>query len=186
MRQGARFARNSSGSRRSWVRTCSMRRRSRWRSRTATTSRCRLWRCGWRCASERSASMPRVAGGGSLGLFYGDSRLAAPVYDYTRRFVASSAALTAELGPERLNAKYRAPAAPLRPFAERHPEAAVDCADCGDLRAGDGGAEGGAQCRAIRSPRLRIEMWGSRPEICATEEFRRHPLLYGERLLIHS
>ena len=62
------------------------------------------------------------AGGGSLGLFYGDSRLAAPVYDYTRRFVASSAALTAELGPERLNAKYRAPAAPLRPFAERHPE----------------------------------------------------------------
>jgi hypothetical protein len=28
----------------------------------------------------------------------------------------------AELGPEELNASYRAPAAPLRPFTERHPE----------------------------------------------------------------
>jgi hypothetical protein len=57
-----------------------------------------------------------------LALFYGDSRLDAPEYDYARLFVASRAALAAELGPERLNPNYRAPAAPLRPFTERHPE----------------------------------------------------------------
>jgi hypothetical protein len=57
-----------------------------------------------------------------LALFYGDSRLDAPVYDYARLFVASRAALAAELGPEGINAKYRAPAAVVRPFAERHPE----------------------------------------------------------------
>jgi hypothetical protein len=62
------------------------------------------------------------AGGASLALFYGDSRLAAPEYDYARLFVASRAAVAAELGPEALNANYRPPAAPLRPFAERHPE----------------------------------------------------------------
>jgi hypothetical protein len=60
--------------------------------------------------------------GGSLALFYGNPQLAAPVYDYARLFVASRVALVAELGPERLNANYHAPAAPLRPFAERHPE----------------------------------------------------------------
>ncbi len=57
-----------------------------------------------------------------LALFYGDSRLAAPEYDYARLFVASRKALVTELGPEGLNANYHAPAAPLRPFAERHPE----------------------------------------------------------------
>jgi hypothetical protein len=57
-----------------------------------------------------------------LALFYGDSRLDAPEYDYARLFVASRAVLAAELGPERLNPNYRAPAAPLRPFTERHPE----------------------------------------------------------------
>ena len=31
-------------------------------------------------------------------------------------------ALAAELGPEGLNASYKAPAAEVRPFAERHPE----------------------------------------------------------------
>ena len=63
-----------------------------------------------------------AAGGASLALFYGDSRLDAPEYDYARLFVASRAALAAELRPEGLNAKYRAPAAVVRPFAERHPE----------------------------------------------------------------
>jgi hypothetical protein len=58
----------------------------------------------------------------NLALFYGDSRLAAPEYDYERLFVASRAALVAELGAEGLNANYRAPAAEVRPFAERHPE----------------------------------------------------------------
>jgi hypothetical protein len=63
-----------------------------------------------------------VAGGASLALFYGDSRLAAPVYDYARLFAASRVALVAELGSETLNANYQAPAAEVRPFAERHPE----------------------------------------------------------------
>jgi hypothetical protein len=61
-----------------------------------------------------------VAGGAEM--FYGDSRLAAPVYDYARLFVASRAALVAELEPEELNANYIAPSAEARPFAERHPE----------------------------------------------------------------
>jgi hypothetical protein len=58
----------------------------------------------------------------NLALFYGDSRLAAPEYDTARLFVASRAAVVAELGPEELNANFRAPAAEVRPFAERHPE----------------------------------------------------------------
>jgi hypothetical protein len=58
----------------------------------------------------------------NLALFYGDSRLAAPEYNTTRLFVASRTAVAAELGTERLNANYRAPAAEVRPFAERHPE----------------------------------------------------------------
>jgi hypothetical protein len=62
------------------------------------------------------------AGGASLALFYGDAELAAPEYDTARTFVASRAALVAELGPEGLNANYRAPAAEVRPFAVRHPE----------------------------------------------------------------
>jgi hypothetical protein len=60
--------------------------------------------------------------GSGLALFYGDAELAAPEYDYARRFVASRAALAAELGPEALNANYRAPAEETRPFAARHPE----------------------------------------------------------------
>jgi hypothetical protein len=60
--------------------------------------------------------------GSGLALYYGDSRLAAPQYDYARLFVASRAALVAELGPEELNPNYRAPAAEVKPFAERHPE----------------------------------------------------------------
>ena len=60
--------------------------------------------------------------GSGLALFYGDAELAAPEYDYARMFVASRAALAAELGPEELNPNYRAPAAEVKPFAERHPE----------------------------------------------------------------
>jgi hypothetical protein len=44
------------------------------------------------------------------------------VYDYARLFVASRAAVSAELGQELPNANYRAPAAEVRPFAARHPE----------------------------------------------------------------
>jgi len=72
--------------------------------------------------SAGSGTTPGNGAGTNVALFYGDSRLAAPVYDYARLFVASRTALMAELGPEGLNANYRAPAATLRPFAERHPE----------------------------------------------------------------
>ena len=76
---------------------------------------------------QRKICFEAPAGGAAgkdsgLALFYGDSRLEAPEYDYARLFVASRAAVAAELGPEALNAKYRAPAAEVRPFAERHPE----------------------------------------------------------------
>jgi hypothetical protein len=71
---------------------------------------------------QRMICFEAPASAATLALFYGDSRLAAPEYDYARLFVASRAALAAELGPEALNANYRAPAAPLRPFTERHPE----------------------------------------------------------------
>jgi hypothetical protein len=57
-----------------------------------------------------------------LALFFGDSRLAAPVYDYARLFSASSDALAAGLGPETLNPGYRPRPEEERPFAERHPE----------------------------------------------------------------
>ena len=69
------------------------------------------------------APVSGASGGDSgLALFYGDSRLDAPEYDYARLFVASSNPLAAELGPEALNPNYHAPATPLRPFTERHPE----------------------------------------------------------------
>ena len=76
---------------------------------------------------QRKICFEAPAGGASgtdsgLSLFYGDSRLGAPVYDYAHLFMPSRAALVAELGPEVLNPTYRAPAAEVRPFAERHPE----------------------------------------------------------------
>jgi len=60
---------------------------------------------------------------GGLTLYYGDSRLAAPVYDYARLFAVSDKALAAELGAEELNPGYKAPPVEERPFTERHPEA---------------------------------------------------------------
>jgi hypothetical protein len=63
-----------------------------------------------------------VAGGSGLGLFYGDPKLVAPVYDYERLFAASSKALAVGLGPEILNPLFRPPPEEERPFTERHPE----------------------------------------------------------------
>ena len=59
---------------------------------------------------------------GGLALFYGDSRLRAPVYDYARLFSVSDKAQVAELGAEALNPGYKAPPAVEPPFTERHPE----------------------------------------------------------------
>jgi hypothetical protein len=71
---------------------------------------------------EREVCLDAAAAGGAVALYYGDSRLAAPVYDYDRVFAPSDKALVAELGPETLNPGYRAPAEEERPFTERHPE----------------------------------------------------------------
>jgi hypothetical protein len=71
---------------------------------------------------QRKICFETPAGGSGLALFYGDSELDAPVYDYDRLFVASSKPLLAELGPERWNPRFRAPPTPVRTLAERHPE----------------------------------------------------------------
>jgi hypothetical protein len=62
-----------------------------------------------------------AAAGAGLALYYGDAELVAPVYDYERLFVAEHKPVTAELGVERLNPKYK-PAVVTLPFTERHPE----------------------------------------------------------------
>jgi hypothetical protein len=57
-----------------------------------------------------------------LALYYGNTHLAVPVYDYDRLFIAAEKPLVAELGPETLNAKYSAPTAEPKTFTEHHPE----------------------------------------------------------------
>lgn len=71
---------------------------------------------------RREVCFDASAAAGGLALFYGDSRLVAPVYDYARLFEAADKPLVAELGPEVQNPDYRAPLEE-RPFTERHPEA---------------------------------------------------------------
>jgi hypothetical protein len=63
-----------------------------------------------------------AAAGAGLALYYGDAELVAPVYDYERLFVATDRPVAAELGAERGNPAYSAPAAAELPFTERHPE----------------------------------------------------------------
>jgi hypothetical protein len=55
-----------------------------------------------------------------LTLFYGDSALAAPQYDYARLFSAAAGMRTAQLGPEQLNPNYR-DRPDTRPLTDRHP-----------------------------------------------------------------
>ena len=56
-----------------------------------------------------------------LTLFYGDSTIEAPVYDYAKLFQPSATPLIATLSPEENNPTF-APRADARPFTERHPE----------------------------------------------------------------
>jgi hypothetical protein len=56
-----------------------------------------------------------------LQLFYGDSTLEAPVYDYAKLFHPSATPLLATLTPEAGNPTYT-PRTDTRPFTERHPE----------------------------------------------------------------
>jgi hypothetical protein len=55
-----------------------------------------------------------------LILFYGDSALTAPQYDYARLFSLSSNMHVAQLGPEQLNPAYR-DRPDARPLTDRHP-----------------------------------------------------------------
>jgi hypothetical protein len=54
-------------------------------------------------------------------LFYGDTGLAAPQYDYARFFSATARTGTAQLGPEQLNPEYRA-RPDTRALTERYPD----------------------------------------------------------------
>jgi hypothetical protein len=58
--------------------------------------------------------------GQRLTLFYGDSALAAPQYDYARLFTPSETMREAQLGPEELNPVFRA-RPDTRPLTDRHP-----------------------------------------------------------------
>jgi len=58
-------------------------------------------------------------GKSQLRLYYGDSKLNAPVYDYARFFKADPAAVQAELGPGAHNEEYSA-RPDDRPWSERH------------------------------------------------------------------
>jgi hypothetical protein len=56
-----------------------------------------------------------------LTLYYGDSALTAPQYDYARLFSTAGSIRTAELGSEQKNPVYRS-RPDTRPITERHPE----------------------------------------------------------------
>lgn len=61
-----------------------------------------------------------AAGGSGYTLYYGDSALSPPRYDYATLFALQPDAATAILGPERANPSYR-PRPDTRPFTEKHP-----------------------------------------------------------------
>ena len=61
-----------------------------------------------------------AAGSGGYTLYYGDSALAAPRYDYAALFAAQSNVAKANAGPERANPDYQ-DRPDSRPFTERHP-----------------------------------------------------------------
>ena len=67
------------------------------------------------CFDAASATNP------PLQLFYGDSALEAPVYDYAKLFRPSATPIIATLASEESNPTYT-PRTDKRPFTERHPE----------------------------------------------------------------
>lgn len=68
---------------------------------------------------ERRVCFEATAGAGYV-LYYGDSQLASPHYDYAAWFAPQSATTVANLGPERKNPEYRE-RPDRRAFTERHP-----------------------------------------------------------------
>ena len=63
---------------------------------------------------------PAANSGSGLELFYGDSALAAPQYDFARLFSPSASLMQAQLGPEQKNDVYRE-RPDMRSMSERHP-----------------------------------------------------------------
>jgi len=61
-----------------------------------------------------------AAAGAAYTLYYGDSVLAPPQYDYASLFVPAANAIAAQLGPETANPDYQ-PRPDMRPFTEKHP-----------------------------------------------------------------
>jgi hypothetical protein len=61
-----------------------------------------------------------AAAGAAYTLYYGDSALAAPQYDYAALFVPAANAIAALLGAETANPAYQ-PRPDMRPFTEKHP-----------------------------------------------------------------
>ena len=68
---------------------------------------------------ERTLCFDAAANSGYM-LFYGDSALVAPRYDYTTLFTPQAHALQATAGPEQPNHTYQ-PRPDERPFTEKHP-----------------------------------------------------------------
>jgi len=68
---------------------------------------------------ERSLCFDAAAGD-SYTLFYGDTALASPVYDYASLFVLEQSPIVAQLGSETANPAYQ-PRPDERPFTEKHP-----------------------------------------------------------------
>jgi hypothetical protein len=61
-----------------------------------------------------------AAGGAPYSLYYGDSALGAPQYDYAKLFTPQPDAVSANSGPERVNPVYES-RPDTRPFTEKHP-----------------------------------------------------------------
>ncbi len=61
-----------------------------------------------------------ASGAREFTLYYGDSALTAPQYDYARLFAPSDAVQSAQMGPELQNSSYR-DRPDTRPLTDRHP-----------------------------------------------------------------
>ncbi len=70
---------------------------------------------------QRAICFDTTSGVSTYTLMYGDSKLPAPVYGYSRLFAPSPAPVQGNLGPEQRNPGFT-PRADIRPFTERHPQ----------------------------------------------------------------
>ena len=70
---------------------------------------------------QRKICLDTAQAGSPLTLYYGDSALDAPVYDYAKLFQPEAVPLLASLGEESLNKSFKQ-RSDTKPFTERHPE----------------------------------------------------------------